>query len=475
MPNSSAARFVVIGVFGCAAVAGAQFFLHTVDVGSSPNALAIDTIDHKVFVSCEGSDSVYVLDPTANLPEEFVTAKVAVGDYPSAVTWNPADNTMWVVNKEINSPNGSVTVIEASSDSVIVTVEVGNAPFKAVWASAGNKMYTLGSSIAAAIDCSAYQVVGWIGVPEPEAYGFTDMVYNPSMDRLYLTAREHQGQGGQLHVVDCTIDQIIQTVDVAYGAVRIAYAPSANRAFIACNEQQVLNVIDCASNAVIGWLPISRSPTAVLWSPPPVNRVWVACGLQGHSVFHMQADLLAIEGSVETGDSTPSSLLYNPYTKNLMVACELEHEILWLSGRIPSFGILNRLDLEAESQNRSHGPFAMALYQPMNRVFVANYWDREPGTVSVIRDFIGIEESPGTQSPLPSRAKPNPVGPGNRIMLQASGFEPLRATLVDALGRTVYRGGLGRNGAVTAPGESGVYFYTVTDGRLTSSGKFAVR
>ncbi|UCG43194.1 MAG: hypothetical protein JSU73_00845 [candidate division WOR-3 bacterium] len=70
---------------------------------------------------------------------------------------------------------------------------------------------------------------------------------------------------------------------------------------------------------------------------------------------------------------------------------------------------------------------------------------------------------------------PNPVGPGKRIMLPASGFEPSQATLVDVTGRMVHAGALALNGTVTAPREPGVYFYAVPDGRQASSGKFAVR
>ncbi|UCG42500.1 MAG: hypothetical protein JSU73_11615 [candidate division WOR-3 bacterium] len=473
MSDRGALRLGGLAVLICVLAARAQYLLYAVDVGDHPNALAVDTIDHTVYVSCEGSDSVYVLDAFARSPEEAVVARLPVGDYPVDVVWNPVDNTMWVVNKEVSSPNGSVTVVDAGNDSVLTTIGVGAAPFKAVWASVGNKMYALGSGIVAAIDCSTSLVVGWIGVPEPEVWHFTDMVYNPSMNRLYLTAKERTGQGGLLYVVDCAIDHIIQSVDVSYGAVKIAYAPSVNRAFIACSEQRTMDVFDCASNAVIAWLPTNRNPRAVLWTPPPVNRVWVACGLQGHAVHYMRADLLEIEGRVDTEDSTPSSLLYNPHAAQVMVACELEHEILWINARIPSLGILNRLDLAAEAG--CFGPYGLVLYPHTGRVFVANYWNRDPGKVAVLLCFLGIEGSPDRQSLLPSRAMPNPVGPGSRVVLQASGFEPVRATLVDVTGRSVYESGLVRNGAMIAPEEPGVYFYTVTDGCLTSSGKFTVR
>lgn len=466
MSDRGALRLGVLAVLVCACAAGAQIVLYTVDVGASPNALAVDTIDDKVFVSCERSDSVYVLDATADSPEEFVIARVPVGDYPSAVVWNHADNTMWVVNKQVNSPTGSVTVIDAGDHSVIATIEVGDEPTKAVWASVPNKLYTLEHQTVTVIDCSNNQVVGTIGIPDRE-YSHTDMVYNHLMNRLYLTAK-CSGQGGKLYVVDCTNDRVIRTVDVANGPVKICHAPSVNRMFVACSEQDRLNVVDCATDSVIAWLPITDDPTSVLWSTPPVNRIWVACGW-GHTVHYMRADLLEIEGRVDTPGKNPGALLYSPHKTHVLATSEETHEIITISARIPAIFDTAKL------APFSHGPYAMALYAPMSRVFVANYWDRDPGTVSVLYDIGGIEESPGRPSLSPLSATPNPVGAGKPVMLQASGFEPSRATLADATGRTVYEGGLGRNGAVTAPEEPGVYFYTVTDGRLTLSGKFAVR
>ncbi|UCG42499.1 MAG: hypothetical protein JSU73_11610 [candidate division WOR-3 bacterium] len=465
MSNRDALRLGVLAAMVCVSTATAQIVLYTVDVGDSPNALAVDTIDHTVYVSCEGCDSVYVLDATARSPEEAVVARLRVGDYPVDVAWNPVDNTMWVVNKEINSPTGSVTVIDAGNDSVIATVGVGAAPTRAVWTSAGNKLYTLEYQTVTAVDCSTNLVVGTIEIPD-RRWGFTDMVYHPSTDRLYLVTKS-LGQLGELHVVDCTIDQIVRTVGLAFGPVKICYAPSENRMFAVCNRGY-MNVIDCATDSVIGWVQIEEDPAAVIWSTSPVNRIWVACGW-GHAVQYMRADLLELEGCVETPGMNPGALLYNPNTTEVFAVSELTHQIIVIDARIPR--IVDTLDLAP----LSHGPHALALYQRLNRVYVANYWDRDPGTVTVLTDFVGIDDSPGRRSLLPSQAVPNPVGPGSRVVLQASGFEPMRATLVDVTGRAVYESGLGQDGGMIAPEEPGVYFYTVTDGRSTSSGKLTVR
>jgi DNA-binding beta-propeller fold protein YncE len=469
MSNSSAPRHVLIAVLGCAAVAGAQVVVNTVPVGIGSNALAVDTVDDKVFVSCEGVDSVYVLDATANDDSSYVIGRVAVGDYPVDVVWNSADNTIWVVNKEVNSPTGTVTVINASTNSAVATVEVAALPKKAVWASGSNKLYTLHSQTVTAIDCANNTVVNMIGILPDREFLFTDMVYNPLMGRLYLLSNRMVGAEAYLHVVDCTNDQVIQQ-NISLGpctALKICHAPSVNRAFVACN-MRTMKVIDCASNAVIGHLPIRDDPTSIIWSTTPVNRIWVACGKDGNAVHYMRADTLGIEGRIDTPGRRPGALLYHPYTSKVFATNFLAHEILVLNARIP--GIIDTIKLYPYSE----GPYAMALYKPMRRIFVANYWP-EKGSVTVLWDFIGIEESPARPSPLPTRAMPNPVAAGSRIVLQASGFKPSHATLVDATGRAVYQGGLGRNNEVTAPKAPGVYFYSLTDGSRTSSGKFAVR
>jgi DNA-binding beta-propeller fold protein YncE len=466
MSDRSALRLGVLALLVCAFAARAQIVLYTVDVGDSPNALVVDTIDDKVFVSCEGSDSVYVLDARADSPEEFVIGRVPVGDWPTAVVWNHTDNTIWVVNRQTDSATGSVTAIDAENDSVIATIEVGARPTKASWASACNKLYTLHLQTVTAIDCSTNQKVGTIRIPD-SAYFYTDMVYHPFKDRLYLVSRRQQDGESYMHVVDCSNDQIVQSVGLADGAEKIGYAPSVNRLFVACNTR-TLNVIDCASNLVIAWLPISEGPTDVIWSTTPVNRIWIACEW-AHTVHYMQADRLEIEGRVNTPNQNPRKLLYTPYSAMLLAASEQTHEVIFYNARTPA--IIDTVRLAPFS----HGPYDMALYPQMNRVFVANYWDERPGTVSVLICFVGIDQSVDRWPLLPSRAMPNPVRAGRLVMLQTSGFEPTQATLLDATARAVYQGDLGRNGTLAAPEAPGVYFYTVTDGRLTSSGKFTVR
>jgi DNA-binding beta-propeller fold protein YncE len=465
MSGRGVLRFGVFALLVYTLTARAQIVFATVDVGEGANALAIDTIDDKVFVSCEGADSVYVLDPTADEPEEFVIGKVPVGDYPTEVVWNHADNTIWVVNKQPDSATGSVTAIDAANDSAVATIEVGIKPTKAVWASIDNKLYTLEFQTVTAIDCSTRQEVGTIRIPD-SAYYFTDMVYNPSMNRLYLISKQQQGAESYLHVVDCTIDQIVQSVGLSHGAVKACFAPNVNRLFVACSSC-TLDIIDCASNLVIAWLPIRDDPRAIIWSSPPNNRVWIACGW-GHAVFYMQADELEIEGRIDTPNRVLTALLYDPYTTKLFATSYLTHEIMVINARIP--GIIDTIKLYPYSE----GPYAMALYIPMNRVFVANYWPGK-GSVTVLWDFVGIEETPGKQAVLTSRAMPNPVSPGKSVMLQASGFVPTQAILVDATGRAVYQGDLGRNGALVAPETPGVYFYALTDGSQTSSGRLTVR
>jgi YVTN family beta-propeller protein len=458
----------VLGLLVCAVAAkGWVFVFATVDVGEGANALAVDTIDDKVFVSCEGCDSVYVLDATADEPWEFVIDTIPVGDYPVDVVFNHADTTIWVVNRQPDSVTGSVTAICAANDSVLATIQVGERPTRAVWASTCNKLYTLHFQTVSVIDCSTRQKVASIGIPDT-AYYFTEMVYNPLMDRLYLVALLPQGGESFLHVVDCTTDRIVRSVELSPVAVKACHAPNVNRLFVACSTR-TLNVIDCANDSVIGWLPIRDDPRAIIWSCPPVNRIWIACG-EGHAVHYMQADELEIEGRIDTPGRILTSLLYNPYTTHVLATNYLAHEIVTIHGRIPR--ILDTTSVFPESR----GPYAMAFYNRRARVFVANYWGPEvQGTVTVAWDIGGIEESSGRSSALPTRAMPNPVRPGRLIMLQVSGFEATEAALFDATGRKVFQGGLGQNGALAAPETPGVYFYTLTDGSLVSSGRFTVR
>jgi YVTN family beta-propeller protein len=91
----------------------------TIDVGSGPDAVAVDPTAHTAYVTNGGNATVSVIDETTGT----VTATIDVGSDPSGVAVDPTAHTAYVANLA-----GTVSVIDETAGTVAATVPVGSDP-----------------------------------------------------------------------------------------------------------------------------------------------------------------------------------------------------------------------------------------------------------------------------------------------------------------------------------------------------------
>jgi len=107
--------FTFVLILQCAV---AQTVIATVETGSIPVALAINSTTNKIYVVNQNSNNVTVIDGATN-----GTAVVTVGQSPAALAVNPVTNKIYIANAGDNT----VTVIDGATYST-VTVNIGNSP-----------------------------------------------------------------------------------------------------------------------------------------------------------------------------------------------------------------------------------------------------------------------------------------------------------------------------------------------------------
>src|ERR1700685_2625878 len=96
----------------------AQTAIATVPVGSTPVAVAVNPVTHKVYVVNHGSNSVTIMDGVTR-----ATSTVSVEDRPEAVAVNPVTHKIYVVNHGSNS----VTIMDGVTRATS-TVSVEDRP-----------------------------------------------------------------------------------------------------------------------------------------------------------------------------------------------------------------------------------------------------------------------------------------------------------------------------------------------------------
>jgi YVTN family beta-propeller protein len=444
-----------------AGVAGAQSYVEgTITVGLQPWAAVYDSINNKVFVANHGSNNVSVINPETNT----VTATIDVSELPSAICWSPTSNAVYVACAPL-SGNGSVVVINAATNEVVSSLDVGAEPIALSWSSISNKAYVVNrtSQVVTSIDCTNNQVAA--NIPLAGGQTPTEIVYNPTMNRVYIASGKMQ-ENGRVRVIDCYADTLCGSISCGSNTWSIACSPTSNRIFAANRSSHTVTVINGVTNQRVGTITVASGsePHGMLWAPD-LNKLFIGEYWTGNVAF-LSADSLRVRGRYSVVGN-PNTHVYNPHTQKVFTAA-------YLSAALCGSDARDGHEWARETLQVGSGPLSMVYYPAQERIFVTNSWD---STVTVLKDVVGIAESgspPSSPRGTPGvRAIPNPAGPAAQVRFAVQGFEPARLVVRDASGRLVQTADFrARNLHRWAPG---VYFCTLSDGLHSADCKLVVR
>ncbi len=115
----------------------------------TPFNLVVSGDGRRLFVACEASDSLIVVDTA----QRQVVAEVAVGNLPHGVALSPDGTRVYVSNRG----SDSISVIDAGSLEVVDTIEVGDEPHGLVVDAEGRRLYAAnaGSHDISVVDLGA--------------------------------------------------------------------------------------------------------------------------------------------------------------------------------------------------------------------------------------------------------------------------------------------------------------------------------
>ena len=411
-----------LGTLFLVAGAQAQYVEATITVGNAPSAIVYDSIDRRVFVANNGSNSVSVINPESNT----VSATVTITNPPVAAVWNPTNNRVYVACAPMASP-GTVAVIDAAYAQLLDEIGVGTEPVALAWHPGYNKLYCLNraDNSLTVIDCSNNQVITQIDLIDQIP---NELTYNPANGFIYVANGAYH-QNSKVRVIDCSADTILTTVTVQQSAWSFAVNLTSNRVFIANRLSNSVSVVNGATNTLIATIATQQEPKPLLWIP--TNKLFVG-EYWNNSVAFMHGDSTRLPSRLSI-TSSPNTMLYAPLTERVYCTNYLGGLVSLIDARDGQERVIAELPTGG-------GPNAMSYYPDQRRVYIANFWEN---TVTVIKDVTGIAEEPRltpNSTLLGLRALPNPVPSGNLVSFQVTGFEPDRLIVRDIGGRVVYAG-----------------------------------
>ena len=168
--------------------------------------------------------------PEAFAEEEGVIATITVGGSPNAIAFDSENNRMYVTNYN----DDTVSVINTADNSVIATVFIGNTPNDIAFDSTNDRMYySLGNWIADAskrirtIDTADHSVSANIATAEPIAHG---IAFDSKNDRMYVVNWNEWGRvdvpapdNATVSVINTANNSEIATITVGDGSHDIAF------------------------------------------------------------------------------------------------------------------------------------------------------------------------------------------------------------------------------------------------------------
>ncbi|MGB9928856.1 MAG: PKD domain-containing protein [Methanosarcina sp.] len=286
----------------------------TVNVGSEPTGVAINSTGTKVYVVNTGSYNVSVIGTLFNTVE----ATVNVDSVPIGIAVTPDGSTVYVVNACSNN----VSVIDTKTNTVTDEVYgIGSGPHGVAVNPMGTKVYVtiINSNTVAVIDTATNTVTTKIAKVGNFPH---EIAVSPDGTKVYVT----NWGGNNVSVIDTVKNVVIATVPVGHYPGGVAVNPAGTRVYVTdCGEGWLpknVSVIDTATNTVtntveVGNLSNSNSSWFVSVTPDG-TKVYVTTG-DDNTVAVIDTATNTVTNTVKVGrlPFAMGQFIYTPPVKRL--------------------------------------------------------------------------------------------------------------------------------------------------------------
>ncbi|MEU9480401.1 YncE family protein [Streptomyces sp. NPDC048191] len=239
-------------------------------VGEQPIAVAITPNGRRAYVANAGSNTVTVIDTTANPPA--VIATVPVGNSPAGVAVTPDGSRVYVANAGSNN----VSVIRTSDNTVIDTVGVNTSPQGVAVTPDGSRVYVTnaGSGNVSVILTATNTIGTTVGV----GTGPSGVAVSPDGSRVYVA----NGGSNNVSVIATAGNFLLKNVAVDTRPQGVAVTPDGTRVYVTNRASGTVSVIRTSDNTRIATIGVGRSPQGVAVATTPNGvRAYVALTTSG--------------------------------------------------------------------------------------------------------------------------------------------------------------------------------------------------
>ena len=235
--------------------------------------LTVDTADNYLISAHLAANQTYVIDLATNRVVATVT------DTPGAegVECLPELKKFYTSNAHDNT----IGVVDLSQMKVIKKLKTEAKPDGSTYAAPFHKLYVSDErgKAEAVVDVIKDEIMKTLhfdsetGMPQ----------YDPVARKVYVNLQDQN----VFAVIDPATDEVVarHSVGRCKGNHGMALDPEHHRAFLSCEENELMTVFDLDKNVPIAFLPLASGPDVIKFDPG-LRRIYVACYSGAISVFH---------------------------------------------------------------------------------------------------------------------------------------------------------------------------------------------
>jgi DNA-binding beta-propeller fold protein YncE len=235
--------------------------------------LTIDEDDRYLISGHLAAEQTYVIDLRTNRIVAVVTDTSGV----EGVEYVPELKKFYTSNAH----DDTIGVVDLKQMKVVKKLKTASKPDGSTYAAPFHKLYVSDErgKAEAIVDVQKDEIVGTLrfdsetGMPQ----------YDPIARKVYLNLQDQN----IFAVIDPMTDKVVGRYSVGRckGNHGMALDAKHHRAFLACEENNLMTVFDLDKLAAIAFLPLADGPDVIKFDPG-LGRIYVACYSGAISVFH---------------------------------------------------------------------------------------------------------------------------------------------------------------------------------------------
>jgi DNA-binding beta-propeller fold protein YncE len=236
--------------------------------------LTIDADDNYLITAHLAADQTYVIDLATNK----VVATIADTPGAEGVEYVPELKRFYTSNAHENT----IGVVDLKQMRVIKKLKTESKPDGSAYAAPFHKLYVSDErgKAEAIVDVTKDEIVKTLhfdsetGMPQ----------YDPVARKVYVNLQDQN----IFAVIDPSTDEVVGRYPVGRckGNHGMTLDPEHHRAFLACEEDNLMTVFDLEKHVPIAFLPMADGPDVIKFDPA-LKRIYAACSSGAISVFQM--------------------------------------------------------------------------------------------------------------------------------------------------------------------------------------------